>query len=58
MNWIESLEKLVGKEIVFTNPEILLNYASDYTEDITCLPQVVVTPNSTSDISKSFGILQ
>ena len=52
MNWIESLEKLVGKEIVFTNPEILSNYASDYTEDITCLPQVVVTPNSTSDISK------
>lgn len=52
MNWIESLEKLVGKEIIFTNPEILSNYASDYTEDITCLPQVVVTPNSTSDISK------
>jgi glycolate oxidase len=52
MNWIESLEKLVGKEIVFTNPEILSNYASDYTEDIAYLPQVVVTPNSISDISK------
>ena len=52
MNWIESLEKLVGKEIVFTNPEILSNYASDYTEDIAYLPQVVITPNSISDISK------
>ena len=34
MNWIESLEKIVGKEIVFTDPKLLSNYSSDYTEDI------------------------
>jgi glycolate oxidase len=52
MNWIENLEKIIGKEIVFTDPEILSNYASDYTEDISCLPHVVIKPNTTSDISK------
>ena len=52
MNWIESLEKIIGKEIIFTDPEILSNYASDYTEDISCLPHVVIKPNTTSDISK------
>ena len=52
MNWIESLEKIIGKEIIFTDPEILSNYASDYTEDISCLPHVVIKPNIISDISK------
>ncbi|MEK9601450.1 MAG: FAD-linked oxidase C-terminal domain-containing protein [Bacteroidota bacterium] len=52
MNWIENLEKIIGKEIIFTDPEILSNYASDYTEDISCLPNVVIKPNTTSDISK------
>jgi glycolate oxidase len=52
MNWIENLEKIIGKEIIFTDPEILSNYASDYTEDISCLPHVVIKPNTTSDISK------
>ena len=52
MNWIENLEKIIGKEIIFTDPEILSNYASDYTEDISCLPHVVIKPKTTSDISK------
>jgi glycolate oxidase len=52
MNWIENLEKIIGKEIIFTDPDILSNYASDYTEDISCLPHVVIKPNTTSDISK------
>ena len=52
MNWIENLEKIIGKEIIFTDPEILSNYASDYTEDISFLPHVVIKPNTTSDISK------
>jgi glycolate oxidase len=51
MNWIESLEKIVGKEIVFTDPKLLSNYASDYTEDITCPPEAVVIPRTTEEVS-------
>jgi len=51
MNWIESLEKIVGKEIVFTDPKLLSNYASDYTEDITCPPEAVVIPRNTEEVS-------
>jgi glycolate oxidase len=51
MNWIESLEKIVVKEIVFTDPKLLSNYASDYTEDITCPPEAVVIPRTTEEVS-------
>ena len=51
MNWIESLEKIVGKEIVFTDPKLLSNYSSDYTEDIFCLPDAVVIPRTTLEVS-------
>ncbi|MDG1757539.1 MAG: FAD-linked oxidase C-terminal domain-containing protein [Bacteroidia bacterium] len=51
MNWIESLEKIVGKEIVFTDPKLLSNYSSDYTEDIFCPPDAVVIPRTTLEVS-------
>ena len=51
MNWIESLEKIVGKEIVFTDPKLLSNYSSDYTEDISCPPDAVVIPRTTQEVS-------
>ena len=51
MNWIESLEKIVGKEIVFTDPKLLSNYSSDYTEDISCPPDAVVIPRTTLEVS-------
>lgn len=52
MNWIENLEKIVGKGIVFTDPKLLSNYSSDYTEDISCPPEAVVIPKTTQEISK------
>ena len=51
MNWIESLEKIVGKEIVFTDPTLLSNYSSDYTEDISYPPDAVVIPRTTLEVS-------
>ena len=52
MNWIENLEKIVGKEIVFNDPKLLSNYSSDYTENISCPPEAVVIPKTTKEISK------
>ena len=51
MNWIENLEKIVGKEIVFTDPKLLSNYSSDYTEDIFCPPEAVVIHRTTLEVS-------
>ena len=46
MDWIENLKKKIDKNILFTHDEELTNYASDYTEDLVHLPQVVAKPTT------------
>ena len=52
MDWIEDLKKKVDTSILFTNELELKNYASDYTEDLVHLPQVVAKPTSVEQISE------
>jgi glycolate oxidase len=52
MDWIELLKKKVDKNILFTHDEELNNYASDYTEDLVHLPQVVAKPTTVEQISE------
>ena len=51
MNWIESLEKLIGKQNVYTDKKELEKHSADYTEDISHLPEVVVKPKNTAEVS-------
>ena len=52
MDWIENLKKKIDKNILFTHEEELTNYASDYTEDLVHLPQVVAKPTTVEQISE------
>ena len=46
------LEKIVGREYVLTNKEELLEYGHDQTEDLTFLPEVIVKPKNTEEVSE------
>ncbi|NNJ55732.1 MAG: FAD-binding protein [Bacteroidia bacterium] len=51
MDWIEQLKNLMGNEIISTKTSDLENCASDYTEDLSFLPNVVAIPKSVEDVS-------
>lgn len=51
MNWIQSLEKLLGSDQVHTDESIRSNYSSDYTEDLNFLPDAVVKPRTSADVA-------
>jgi len=49
---LEQLKKLLGAEHVFTDPEKLKTYGHDETEDLLFIPEVVVKPGTTQEISE------
>lgn len=51
MNWIENLKTIVAEDILFVDAKVLENYASDYTEDLVHLPDIVVKPNTVEEVS-------
>ena len=48
---IEFLKKIVGDNFVFTDKEILFEYSHDETEDLSFLPEIVVKPITTEEVS-------
>ncbi|MFT7379356.1 MAG: glycolate oxidase, partial [Bacteroidia bacterium] len=52
MDWIDKLKKIVAEDIIFIDPKVLENYASDYTEDLVYLPEVVAKPKTVKEVSK------
>lgn len=46
------LNEIVGADLIYTNSEVLEKYAQDETEDLLYLPEVVVKPETTEQISK------
>jgi glycolate oxidase len=51
-DFIAELEKICGNEFVSTNAEILKDHSHDYTEDLSYLPEVVVSPENEIQISE------
>ena len=51
-NHLENLIELLGKEAVFTDPQILTLYGKDETEDLNYPPEVVVKPKEEDQISR------
>ncbi|MEE2953679.1 MAG: FAD-linked oxidase C-terminal domain-containing protein [Bacteroidota bacterium] len=49
---IQEFEKLVGKEYVFSDDEILNNYNHDETENLSFNPDLVIKPRTSDEISK------
>lgn len=49
---IVSFQNIIGKENVLLNEESLVKYSSDETEDLAFLPEVVLKPNTSQQISK------
>jgi len=45
------LEKILGKDSVFTDPEILERYSKDETTGVSGLPEVVIKPKDTLSVS-------
>jgi glycolate oxidase len=52
---LSQFKKIVGDQYVFVDEEVLNNYASDETEDLHFLPDVVIKPGDATEIS---GILK
>jgi len=52
---LESFQNIVG-DYVFTDKESLENYSHDETENLHYLPQVVIKPRTTEEISKILKI--
>ena len=48
---IQELQKIAGKDFVSADPEQLSHYAHDETEDLHFLPEVVVKPHTTAEVS-------
>jgi glycolate oxidase len=48
---IESLKKIVGSDFVFIDGESLRHYSHDETETLSYLPEVVIKPRTTGEIS-------
>lgn len=48
---IDAFKKLVGEQYIFVDEEALNNYAHDETEDLHFLPDVVIKPSNTEEIS-------
>lgn len=50
-NYIEKFSNLIGKEFVLVNPDDIEKYASDQTEKLFFLPQLVLKPRTVAEIS-------
>lgn len=48
---LKSFQKIVGEQYVFIDEEVLHSYAHDETEDLHYLPEVVIKPANTGEIS-------
>lgn len=48
---IEQLKEIVGEAYVLTDAENLSNYGHDETEDLSYLPEVIVKPRTTAEVS-------
>lgn len=48
---IDAFKKIVGEQYIFVDEEALNNYAHDETEDLHFLPDVVIKPSNTVEIS-------
>ena len=51
MDWVQELVNLVGDKIISVDKETLTAYASDYTEDLVHLPDVVAKPTTVEEVS-------
>lgn len=49
---IDAFKKIVGDDYLFTDEENLNNYAHDETENLHFLPDIVIKPRTTSEISQ------
>jgi glycolate oxidase len=52
----EDLKKIVGDAYVFTDKETLYDYSHDETEDLSFLPEIVVKPDTSQQISAIMGL--
>ena len=48
---ISFFESIIGVDFVFTNKKYLFEYSHDETEDISLLPEVVIKPSNTNEVS-------
>ncbi len=55
-DFIKELERVCGSAYIWTDSENLGNYASDYTENLRFIPDVVVKPESTEQVSEILKI--
>lgn len=53
---LQNFKKIVGEAYVFVDPEVLHAYASDETEDLHFLPDVVIKPRTAIEISELLKI--
>lgn len=49
---VEALRLIIGKDFVFVDEETLHNYSHDETEDLHYLPDVVIKPATTDEVSR------
>lgn len=49
---LAELKNICGHDYVFSDSEILMHYSHDYTEDLRFIPEVVVKPKTTFQISE------
>ena len=55
-NHIKGFKKVVGENYVFTDSEVLTQYGHDETENLSYLPDVVITPRTAEEISSILKI--
>lgn len=55
-NILEQFRDIVGEDHVLINDEQLHDYSHDYTEDLSFLPEVVLKPSSTKEVSSIMKI--
>lgn len=52
MSWISQLIELIGEQYCTIDTDRLRKNASDHTEDLSFLPEIIVYPESTQDVAK------
>ena len=53
---LEQFKNIIGSQYVFVDEEVLHNYASDETEDLHFLPDVVLKPGRAKKLAQQKGI--
>ena len=56
IKFLEDFKKITGDQFVFVDGESLQNYSHDETEHLSFLPDVVIKPRTTEEISEIFKI--